>query len=648
MTSPSKAPPGSTPASVSDEAKTIWLDLSTPSVEASPQSVDSLMDKGSTLNGRYRLLDLIGEGRMSRVFKAIDQRKVESRAMDPHIAVKVLTVPFVNYTDAMTVLGREIQSLHGSKHPNIAPVMDCERDGDVVFIPMELIAGQSLHDRLEALKGSPSPKGDAMRIIKGITDALEFAHSKNILHGDLKPNNVLISNSNVAKVTDFSLARLMALTASAPSRMTRATGRMKALPPSYASPEVLEVGRLDPRDDVFALACIAWKLLTGEHPFKGKSALAAREAGLKLARPGNLSDAEFNALAHGLEFERNKRTLSPRLFFAELSGKGAGPSGRVIAAIAAIVIAALVIGAYFVLKSGSDRLNQADSAAEPDTAPAQLPPGESFRDCASCPLMKVIGSGEFMQGSTPSDADAQQFEMPQHNVTIAYPFAVGVYEVTVGQFKQFATETGLDAHGCAVYDGDWQTSNDVSWKNATEGQGDSYPVSCVSWQDAKHFAAWLSHKTHHTYRLPSASEWEYAARGGSVASRPWTDPSDACKYANLADQTAAQHFPGWTVTPCADKFVQSAPVGSFAPNALGLYDMLGNVFEWTEDCWADTYVGAPTDGSARTDADCSQRELRGGSWFTQPDYVRVSYRDRFATDYRTTSVGFRLIREISE
>jgi len=100
--------------------------------------------------------------------------------------------------------------------------------------------------------------------------------------------------------------------------------------------------------------------------------------------------------------------------------------------------------------------------------------------------------------------------------------------------------------------------------------------------------------------------------------------------------------------PCNDKFAQSAPVGSFAPNALGLYDMLGNVFEWTEDCWADTYVGAPGDGSARSDADCSQRELRGGSWFTQPDYVRVSYRDRFAPDYRSTSIGFRLIREISE
>jgi formylglycine-generating enzyme required for sulfatase activity len=647
MTSPGKAPPGSSPGSIAEEAKTIWLDLSTP-VETTPVGVDRMMEKGSTLSGRYRLIELIGEGRMSRVYKAVDQRKVEARAMDPHIAIKILTIPFVNYTDAMNVLTREIQSLHGSQHPNLAHVMECERDGDTVFIPMELLAGQSLHDRLEAPEGAPLPKADALQIIKGITGALEFAHGKNIVHGDLKPGNVILIGSNHPKVTDFSLARLMALSANGPSRMTRATGRLKTLPPSYASPEVLEVGRLDPRDDVFALACIAWKLLTGEHPFKGKSALAAREAGMKLTCPSQLSEGEFNALSHGLAFDRSKRTLSPRQFFAELTGTGGGIPRQLIALIAGLVIVAVAFAAYYALKGGNDKLTHADTAAIADTAPAVLPPGAEFRDCATCPLMKVIAAGEFMQGSAPDDADAQPFEMPQHNVAIAYPFAAGKYEVTVGQFAQFVADSGMEAKDCAVYDGQWQPSNEVTWKNAIEGQTPSYPVSCVSWQDAKRYAAWLSARTHHIYRLPSASEWEYAARGGSLAARPWSDPSEACKYANVADQAAAQRYPGWTVTPCNDKFAQSAPVGSFAPNALGLYDMLGNVFEWTEDCWADTYVGAPGDGSARTDADCSQRELRGGSWFTQPDYVRVSYRDRFAPDYRSTSIGFRLIREISE
>jgi formylglycine-generating enzyme required for sulfatase activity len=644
MSGPNRSTPGAKPGSVADEAKTIWLDLDSP-VEATPQTVDRLMDKGSTLNGRYRLLEAIGEGRMSRVFKAIDQRKVEARAMDPHVAIKILTVPFVNYSDAMTVLSREIHSLHETPHPNIARVMECERDGDTVFVPMELLPGRSLQDRTEDPK-SGLPRNDALRIIKGITDALEFAHSKNIVHGDLKPGNVLITDSGETKVIDFSFARLTFLTTGGASRLTRATGRMKALPASYASPEVLEVGRLDPRDDVFALACIAWRLLTGEHPFKGKNAIAARDADMKLTCPSQLTEAEFNALSRGLEFERNKRTLSPRLLFAELSGKSSGASWKVIAGISALVIALLAIAAYFALKPVGGKIDSL--APEGDTAPAALPPGTVFRDCPSCPLMKVLSSGQFTQGSAPDDPESQSFEMPQHNVTIAYPFAAGVYEVTVGQYAQFVADDGAETHGCAVYDGEWQSSADVTWKNAVEGQTASFPVSCVSWQDVKRYAAWLSHRTHHTYRLPSASEWEYAARGGSAATRPWSDPSEACKYGNIADQTAAARFPGWTVHPCADNFVQSAPVGSFAPNALGLYDMLGNVFEWTEDCWADTYVGAPVDGSARTDADCSQRELRGGSWFSQPDYVRVSYRDRFALDYRSTSIGFRLIREISE
>jgi serine/threonine protein kinase len=336
------------PGSLSDEAKTIWLDLSTP-VEATPASLDRLMEKGSTLNGRYRLLDLIGEGRVSRVFRAIDQRKVEQPMADPNIAIKVLTIPFVNHSDAMDMLTREIQSLHGSEHPNIAHVMECERDGDIVFIPMELLTGQSLQERLEALRGARLPKADALHIIKGITDALVFAHSKNIVHGDLKPGNVILTGASSPKVTDFSLARLIALSANGPVPATRPTVQLKTPPPSYASPEVLEVGRLDPRDDVFALACIAWKVLTGEHAFKGRSALAARDAGMKLSRPSQLTEREFNALSRGLAFDRSKRTLSPRQFFAELTGTGGGIPGQLIALIAGLVIVAVAFAAYYAL-----------------------------------------------------------------------------------------------------------------------------------------------------------------------------------------------------------------------------------------------------------------------------------------------------------
>ena len=261
--------------------------------------------------------------------------------------------------------------------------------------------------------------------------------------------------------------------------------------------------------------------------------------------------------------------------------------------------------------------------------------------------MKVLAAGDFQQG-TPAGADALAFEMPQHKVTIAHVFAAGVYDVTVGEYSQFVAATGVGTNGCATYDGAWRVNPSVTWRNAIESQTPSHPVSCVSWHDAKDYAAWLSHTTHQTYRLPSASEWEYAARAGSAAQVPWTTPAEACSYANVADQTAARHYQGWKVLPCADEFVQSAPVGSFKANAFGLYDMLGNVFQWTEDCWTDDYHGAPIDGSAQSAGDCTQHELRGGSWFTQPDFVRTSYRNRFDSNYRSTSIGFRLIREIPQ
>jgi formylglycine-generating enzyme required for sulfatase activity len=115
----------------------------------------------------------------------------------------------------------------------------------------------------------------------------------------------------------------------------------------------------------------------------------------------------------------------------------------------------------------------------------------------------------------------------------------------------------------------------------------------------------------------------------------------------VADQSAARRYPGWDAFACDDGYVNTAPVGSFSANAFGLSDMLGNVFEWTQDCWHEDYSGAPTDGSARADGDCNQRELRGGSWFSSPSYVTASYRNHFAADYRASSVGFRLVRDIN-
>jgi formylglycine-generating enzyme len=280
-------------------------------------------------------------------------------------------------------------------------------------------------------------------------------------------------------------------------------------------------------------------------------------------------------------------------------------------------------------------------------APAK--PGSVIRDCATCPALTIVPAGRFKQGSAArADGTTAAFERPLHWVLFAHPFAISTSAVTVDEFRPFIAATGRDMRGCDTYEDRWRIRPDASWENPGFVQTGSHPVTCVSWDDAKAYAGWLSRTTGHRYRLPSAAEWEYAARAGGEAVRPWyADESGACANANVADQRAARRYPGWAVFPCDDGYVYTAPVGSFKANLFGLNDMLGNVFQWTDDCWHADYAGVPTDGSSRTYGDCSERELRGGSWFTTPEFVRASYRNHFGVNYRASSLGIRLIRDIA-
>jgi formylglycine-generating enzyme required for sulfatase activity len=275
-------------------------------------------------------------------------------------------------------------------------------------------------------------------------------------------------------------------------------------------------------------------------------------------------------------------------------------------------------------------------------------PGTLIRDCPTCPGLTILPQGRFKQGSAGAENGSASFEKPLHWVAIGRPIAMSTSAVTLDEFRAFITATGRDMQGCDVYDGEWKHRPESSWENPGFVQAGSHPVTCTSWDDAKAYAAWLSAQTGHRYRLPSASEWEYAARAGSDADQPWgANGSGACASANVADQSAARRYPGWTVFGCDDGYIYTAPVGSFKASAFGLNDMLGNVFQWTEDCWHEDYKGAPIDGSARTDGDCSEHELRGGSWFSTPAFVRAGYRNHFAANYRTSSVGIRLVRELA-
>ena len=334
-----------------------------------------------------------------------------------------------------------------------------------------------------------------------------------------------------------------------------------------------------------------------------------------------------------------------------IHGKGRKPTGF-IRAIAAIGAVAIVTPAASLA-----------AQAEADVDAATFVPGQVFRDCASCPEMVVVPAGTFIMGSPESEAgrlrvvydqegeaiswttdDAERLEVeagqrlvvvegPQRYVTIAAPFAVGVYEVTFEEWDACARGGGCDG----------LIPDHEGW-----GRG-RRPVINVSWREARSHAEWLSRETGEAYRLPSEAEWEYVARAGTEAARYWGETDAAqCRHANGADAAALQEYPDWVTASCSDGYSETAPVGSFQPNAFGLYDVLGNVWEWTLDCWKERYSGAPVDGSAWASGDCGDRVSRGGSWMNVAGRVRSASRARDpAEEFRSEAGGFRVVRIIN-
>ena len=252
--------------------------------------------------------------------------------------------------------------------------------------------------------------------------------------------------------------------------------------------------------------------------------------------------------------------------------------------------------------------------------------GETFRDCAMCPEMIVVPAGKFMMGSSEIEEGIWSDEGPQHQVTISQPFAVGKYEVTVGQFAEFIRKTNHSVDYC------YDEADYGSWHNPSAlNQTDNHPVVCVSWHDGQAYLEWLSAETGQNYRLLSESEWEYAARAGTTTTY-YFGSTISRSQANFEDS----HIHG------------TALVGSYPANTFGLYDMHGNVGEWVEDCWDGDYYNVPTDGSAWETDDCGPiRLLRGGSWGDDPGLLRSAVRNRDIMTNRDYLNGFRVARTLT-
>jgi len=274
-----------------------------------------------------------------------------------------------------------------------------------------------------------------------------------------------------------------------------------------------------------------------------------------------------------------------------------------------------------------------------------------FRDCPDCPQMVVVPPGHFRMGNDGGEKD--RYEGPTRGVRIVRAFAAGRFEVTQKQYATFVAATGhVGGKGCNVWRSATRTLErdlTLDWRNPGYGRApaDDEPVACVSWNDAQAYVAWLRDRTGKPYRLLPEAEWEYAARAGSDALYAWGgDPEQACRYANVYDAAASDPGIPWAPTKCSDRYPTIAPVGRFAPNGFGLYDMIGNVWEWVEDCYAMPYPSEPADGRAQTTTGCDRRVSRGGAWRTEIIRQRPAFRGRDPADLLSGIFGFRIARDL--
>jgi formylglycine-generating enzyme required for sulfatase activity len=316
------------------------------------------------------------------------------------------------------------------------------------------------------------------------------------------------------------------------------------------------------------------------------------------------------------------------------------PSRRALA-IAGLVAVVLVgsIGVWFEETQRTPvppKVTQVQSSPPPVQAPAEsvapapgnvgplslereraLKPLESFRDCAKdCPEMIVIPAGEFTMGSPAAETGRLAVESPPHKVTIARPFAVSGFDVTFADWDACVAASGCPPIG------------DAGFGRSTK------PVINVTWNDAQQYVAWLSKTAGQPYRLLTEAEWEYAARAGATTAYPWGEEVGEGN-ANCSGCGSA-----WDNR-------ETSPAGSFKPNAFGLHDMAGNVWQWVQDCFHGDYGGAPTDGSAWTGGDCSRRVVRGGSWVDRPQFSRSAHRLSFSAAFRISNLGFRVGRRLA-
>lgn len=307
---------------------------------------------GDVVKDRFVLEDVIGKGGMGVVFRVRDLRKEEAQDRHPYAALKVLNEDFKRHPESLKALQREARKAQNLAHPNIVTVYDFDRDGTNVFMVMELLEGEPLDRYIKRLNGTGLTIGKALPIIRALCGALSYAHEHGVVHSDFKPANAYVIRTGAIKVFDFGIARAAKRQDGQDETGTKTLfdpGTLGALTPAYASCEMIEGLEPDPRDDVYALGCVTYELLTGKHPFDGKPATRARDAKLKPKPVGGLTRRQWRGLRRALAFDRSARIAGVAKFLEEISPEKRSPAVWIGTAAAVLVLgaaAALLVPDY--------------------------------------------------------------------------------------------------------------------------------------------------------------------------------------------------------------------------------------------------------------------------------------------------------------
>ena len=601
--------------------------------------------------GRYDLLEKVGRGGMGVVYRAFDT------ALGRTVAVK--TVRLSEYATPQEVrslrerLHREARAAGALAHPNIVAVYDLGEEGDTAYIVMEYVEGRTLETLLGANE-PPRPIEWYLGVLEDVAKALDYAHARGVYHRDIKPANIMVQDDGGVKVADFGIAKVTW------TKTMTETGMVMGSP-HYMAPEQLKGEPVSARTDQFALAAVAYTALTGRRPFDADT-VAALFNKILHQDPAPL-DAVNSALGPDVERVLRKamakdpagRLGSCAEFIAALreatrrSAQPAPPATArpkrlkwlplAAASVAAVVL--LFLAVLLLIKShqaGQAEIASWDSIkgrreaalfdaylkeypqgrfvalarAEieapkpvPSPAPPRAPAAREVRISTADGRRYVwIPSGRFDMGCSPGDGECDPDERPRHGVMIRNGFWMGQTEVTVGAYRRFTQATGRAVPPAPSF-----------------AQNEGHPVVNVTRDDALAYCRWAGG------RVPTEAEWEYAARAGTTGPR----------YGELGAI-------GWYTENSGG---HTHEVAQKQPNGFGLYDMLGNVWEWVADWYHGKYYAAFDSESraARGPPRGQGRVVRGGCWLNYPGNLRASVRGGHAP-LRDLAVGFRCVREV--